>query len=258
MSIDFALPLRAADPHVVKKLKEWVDVLGSTQVIIRSDGEPALMQVAGAVRDARRAGPVTTLETSEPGDRAGNWSVGLVGGMVRTLSEREFNCQMQIPPESKTVAWIIGHATKLLNLDTVGSTGKVPFEQWRGRGHHMGRSLFGQRVWYRVCPLTDRTKADDRMESGMFVGFRMKSSEHTLIASGEAITARTIRRRPVSERFANLEEIVNVPVWPWDRPGHRQEAAVRLIGERPERNPDLDETPFPSRLLKQDRRRVCA
>ena len=84
---------------------------------------------------------------------------------------------------------MIVHATTLLNLDTVGPDGKVPFERWRGRGHHMGRCVFGERVWYRVGPLTDRTKAEDRMEPGIFVGFRMKSSEYILIANGEATTA---------------------------------------------------------------------
>ena len=61
----------AANPHAVEKLAEWVDMLGSTQVTIRSDGEPAVMQAAAAVRDARRARSVTTLETFAPGDLAG-------------------------------------------------------------------------------------------------------------------------------------------------------------------------------------------
>ena len=73
--------------------------------------------------------------------------MGLVGGMVRTLkNELQFNCQMQIPPEWKTIAWMTAHATTLLNLDTVGPDGKVPFERWRGRGHHMGRCVFGESV----------------------------------------------------------------------------------------------------------------
>ena len=59
-------------------------------MVIRSDGEPAVMQVAAAVRDARRARSGTTLETSAPGDHAGNGlverAVGLVGGMVMSLS----------------------------------------------------------------------------------------------------------------------------------------------------------------------------
>ena len=103
---------------------------------------------------------------SAPSDRAGNGlaerPVGLLCGMVRTLkNELEFNCQMQIPPESKSMAWIIGHATTLLNLDTVGCDGKVLFERWRGRGHHNCRCVFGERVWYPEGPLTDRAKAEE-------------------------------------------------------------------------------------------------
>ena len=102
----------AADPRAVEKLAVWVDVL----VTMRRDGEPAVMQVATAVRNARGAGSVTASETSAPGDHAGNGlaerAVGLVDGMVRTLkNELEFNCQVQIPSESKTFAWTIGHAT---------------------------------------------------------------------------------------------------------------------------------------------------
>ena len=65
----------------------------------------------------------------------------------------------------------------------------------------MGRC--GEHVWCRVDPLTYRMKAEDRMESGMFVGFRMKSREYILIANGEAITARTIRRKLASKRWSN-------------------------------------------------------
>ena len=91
-------PLREREQQTRMRLSSsqrgW-DMLGSSQVAIRSDGEPAVMQVAAAVRDARRAGSVTTLETSAPGDHAGNGlaerAVGLVGGMVRTLkNELEF------------------------------------------------------------------------------------------------------------------------------------------------------------------------
>ena len=38
----------AADPHAVEQLAAWVDMLGSSQMAIRSDGEPAVMQVAAA------------------------------------------------------------------------------------------------------------------------------------------------------------------------------------------------------------------
>ena len=81
-------PLRE-EQQTLEQLAAWADMLGSSQIAIRSDGEPAVVQVAAAVRDARRARSVTNLETSAPGDHAGNGlaerAVGLVGGMVRTL-----------------------------------------------------------------------------------------------------------------------------------------------------------------------------
>ena len=192
-----------------------------------------------------------TLETSVPGDHAGNGlaerAVGLVGGMVRTLkNELEFICQMQIPPESKTIAWIIGHAATLLNLDTVGSDGKVPFERWRGRGHRMGRCVFGQRVG----PLTDRTKAEDMMESGTFVGFRMMSSECILIASGEATTARTIQRRlgPTLRRSSAYRPGHGTDV----DPGKKRQFDPWESGVNP--TPNWTKHPSPSRLMKRNRR----
>ena len=52
----FALSLRerAADPHAVEKVAEWVDALGSTQATTRSDGEPAVLQVAAAVGGCKK------------------------------------------------------------------------------------------------------------------------------------------------------------------------------------------------------------
>ena len=127
----------AADPHAVTKLTEWVDALGSMKVSIRSDGEPSIMQVAEAVRDARRVGSVTTLETSAPGDHAGNGvaerAVETVGGLVRTLrAELEYNTGQRLRPTSRTHAWIVHHAACLHTLDTVGRDGKVPFQRWMG------------------------------------------------------------------------------------------------------------------------------
>ena len=83
------------------------------------------------------------------------------------------------------------------------------------------------------------------MEPCIFLGFRKKSSEYILIANGEATTARTIRRRPVPGRWTNLEKIVNRPVWPSDRLGHRQAATVRPMGERRDRNHEPDEALLP-------------
>ena len=108
----FALSVKrqgAANSHAVQKLAERVDPLGSSQaqVTMRSDGEPAVMQVAAAVRDARRAGSVTTLETSARSDPAGNGlaerALGLIGFHVHK-NELEFNCH-DAEPGHRWVRW---------------------------------------------------------------------------------------------------------------------------------------------------------
>ena len=227
----------AADPHAVTKLTEWVDALGSTKVSIRSDGEPAIKQVAAAVRDGRREGAITTLENSPPGDHASNGvaerAVGQIGGLVRTLrAELEFNTQGKLSTESRTWAWMINHAACLLNLDSIGEDGKVPFERWRGRRHALQRCVFGERVWYRPGPLSARSKADDRMTEGRFVGFQLKTGQYLVISGGEVVAARTVKRMPEEDRWKDPEHILDVGVLPWDQPGRPRAEAVRPAGER--------------------------
>ena len=82
----------------------------------------------------------------------------------------------------------------------------------------------------------------DRSDEG-----RRQDSEFILVANGDAIPARTIRRRRVSGRC--------VSVWPWNRAGHRQEGAW---DSGVDATPNLTKHHFLSRLLQQDRRRESA
>ena len=240
----------AADPHAVIKLTEWIDALGSMKVAIRSDGEPAIKQVAAAVRDSRREGTVTTLENSPPGDHASNGiaerAVGQIAGMVRTLkSELEHNARGVLETESRTWAWIVNYAACLINLDSVGGDGKSPFERWRGRRHSLPRCVFGERVWYRVGPLTPGSKADDRMVEGRFVGFQLKTGQYIVVANGEIVAARTIRRMPAEERWKDPEKVLDVGILPWDQPGRARSECVRPGGSRDQEGPAAASVPPP-------------
>ena len=115
-------------------------------------------------RDARRNSIRNHFGNIGVGSGLDEGAVGLVGGMIRTLKNGlEFNCQMQILPESKTIAlykWA-------RHNDAEPGHGGV---QWEDTVRTVARCVFGGRVWYRVGPLTDRTKAEDRMESWLDPG----------------------------------------------------------------------------------------
>ena len=98
-----------------------------------------------------------------PGAHAGSGlaerAVEQMGGMGRTLkNELECSCQMQIPQELKTIAWTIGHATTLLNLDTDG------WFRWEGTVRTVAKTrtphgrVFGERLSERVTEAHEEEK----------------------------------------------------------------------------------------------------
>ena len=143
---------------------------------------------------------------------------------------------MQIPPESKTIACKIGHAAAIgvRWKDTVRTVA-------RPRTPHGQMRVRGTSVVSRVGPLTDRTKAQNKMD------FRVKCSEYILIANGEAITARTIWRRLVPETLANPCHGTDL-----DTSKKRQ---FDPLESGVDATTNLTKHPFQSRLLKQDRRK---
>ena len=140
---------------------------------------------------------------------------------------------------------MVCHAACLLNLDSVGSDGKTPIERWRGRRLQIARSVFGERVWFKPNPLAGRSKAEARMIEGVFVGFRLKSSEYVVVAEGQIMMARAIRRKPDEERWSNPQEILSLPVSPWDKPGGIRVDEARPIGKQPEAPVQDDNLPLP-------------
>ena len=73
--------------------------------------------------------------------------------MVRTLkSDLEYKFKLELPAKSKTVAWMVLHATTPKNFGTSRSDGMSPHERWRGRERHMDRCMFRERVlfWFNV------------------------------------------------------------------------------------------------------------
>ena len=126
---------------------------------------------------------------------------------------------------------MINHAAWLLNLDTIGEDGKVPFERWRGRRHALQRCVVGERVWYKPGPLSRRSKAGDWMMEGRFVGLKLRTSEYVVVSDGECVAARTIKRMP-EDRWSEFEKILDLGVRPRDQLGRPRAEAVRPAGER--------------------------
>ena len=129
-------------------------------------------------------------------------AAGLVGGMVWSGDSR-----MHL----SSTARCSYHQNRRPCLDKKASHhdaerghGLGPMERHRSNGGEVA-DTWADACSGSVCglgPSTVRTDAEDRMESGIFVGFQLKSSEY--IANGESITARTSQRKLAFERWPTL------------------------------------------------------
>ena len=113
--------------------------LGHSRVTIRSDNEPAIVQLVAATANLLKLEGVDVVcEGSIPYDpqsnRAAESAVRLMKGGLRTTQlglERELCAH--IPVGHPIVAWMVRHAAMLRNIFVVGDDGKTPLEV-RSRG----------------------------------------------------------------------------------------------------------------------------
>ena len=106
------------DPTIVKRVTEAVDELGYRKLIIKTDGEPALVNVQEAV--ARRRTHETLMENPRAYDPQAN------GGAERAVAEvkaqmraikigLEARVRVAVDPRWPIVEWMIPHSADLIN-----------------------------------------------------------------------------------------------------------------------------------------------
>ena len=224
----------AADPHAVEKLDEWVDMLGHRWP--RAAMEPAVMQVT-----------VTTLEdickpgriTLEPGlaGSAGDWWVAWTRYSRMTLSStarcryHQNRRQLHGKLGTRHVAepghgWLRWEGT----IRTV-TRSRTP----RGQMHVRGTSVVSSGS-------TERSNKGRRQDGIWHI--RWLPAEASTFWLRKAKRWRSDHPEETSVKKVGQPE----KIWPWNRPWHWQDAAVRHMWERRGRNHEFDEAPLPKPL----------
>ena len=119
--------------------------------------------------------------------RVGRECRWLVGGMDTILkNDFEFNCQMQIPPESKTIAWKIGHPPRCWTW-----TRLVEMGRYHSNGDEVADSTWADASAGNECGIEwVHREIEQRPKTGWNLAYSLASgwSEHILIAKGETMT----------------------------------------------------------------------
>ena len=132
----------------LKECLRYLEFVGYTSVLIKSDQERALGALMRKVRTHRGDQTQTMHEHSPVGDSKSNGlverSVQTIQGQIRTMrSALESRIGAKVNPVSPAFAWMCIHAANIINMCEIGKDGRVPYQRLRGRKMHTDLVEFG-------------------------------------------------------------------------------------------------------------------
>eukprot|EP00971_Amphidinium_carterae_P172341 3416451-Amphidinium_carterae.1 len=222
--------------YSIQILVDWVRLIGHSEVTIKSDGEPAIMELktrAAAVLRVKH-GYSVHLEESPEGESQAN---GLAEGAARDVKAvvRTLACavgaihDITIHARHAVMAFLVRHAAFVLNVGQMGADGLTPWQ--RARGKRFGGIMvpIGETILYHLGKGPSRN--EPRWDRGIFLGFADRNLSFVGIA-GKVVKARSIRRLPREEQ-ADVDLLSKVAGSPWQL-GNEEHAEPAAIFAEPE------------------------
>ena len=237
--------------YPIRQLNNCLCLLGHSKIVLKSDGEPAIVALAEAVKAKAKQIDIKP-EHSITGDSASNGEIEnankLIQNQVRTLYDAlKDRYKVEIPSEHPVLKWLILHSGVLLTRFMVGNDGKTAYERERGKKYRRSLPEFGEIVHY--MPLkrkeSKRNKLDPRLRDGIFLGIREANDEMFIGTEHGVVRTNTFYRRPEVERWNGefLLKIVGVPWKPIPSLPSASEPAISI--------PELEEQCLGRRVQEQ-------
>ncbi len=125
-----------SDKWVVNKVIEDIDLLGHTEIILKGDGEPALIQLMEEI--TRRRSHSTIIQNPPAYDPQSNGAAekavqDYMGQERAGKIGLEYRLKVKVESQWPIMEWIGEHACTLLDRCQVGHDGKVPYQRRMGK-----------------------------------------------------------------------------------------------------------------------------
>jgi hypothetical protein len=201
----------------VERVQANLRKLGHKRIIIRTDQEPALINLAKAAKEARAE--AIGLEHSPAGESQSN---GLVERATQTVEEQvrtyklglEQRIQSSIPNDHPSVTWLVQHAGDCIAQVLVGRDRKTALERLLGEPCREEIFEFGERICYKVRK-GQAGKLSPTWGPGIWLGKRWATHEHYVSTDARVIKCRAVHRRPNQDKWSG-DEITKVKGLSWD------------------------------------------
>ncbi len=214
-----------ADEWVIRKMIKDFEEMDRAHMILKTDGEPAIVAVQNrlqALRPGRtvpRNPPAYNPQSNGPCEKA----VQDVTGQLRKVKlALEARLKIAIDDDLPIIQWALEHAVFLLNKLSVGHDGMTACERLTGRKWRRPLVEFGEIVLAKLAlRRTGRGKVKQQKKKlaartieGVWVGQIARTGEHLIIKpNGDAVRCRTIRRVPIEHRW-NPERVLLIRATP--------------------------------------------
>lgn len=213
MTLASAIPRKTTGEFVLKRALAFLGEIGLMHgdVVVRSDQESAMASLVEDIgrRRAGLGGGRWIMENSPVGSSASNGvierAIQGVQAQVRVMKlALEKKWRAQISHKHSVIPWVIEYAAYLLNRCEVGHDGRTAYERLKGRRARVVGIEFGELVHWRVKHVGGPLgKLDSVWNDGIFLGARGKSGELIVGDRRGVFKTRTVRRKPLEERWAD-------------------------------------------------------
>ena len=163
-------------PCIAKRAAKFIDQLGHTRGSQTVPERPP-------VRESQSNGII---------ERA----AGLVAGQARLLQAAlEHRMWTRVPPDARTLCWLVEFAAYLMSRCDIGSDGKTPLQRLHRRKYNTPIMEFGEKILYMPAKPARGGKWERRFRLGVFVGVLNSSWEAVVVTEqGLAIKTRSANR----------------------------------------------------------------
>ena len=190
---------KGALPWIVKWCVAKLEEAGynGKDITIKTDGEPALMDLKRAIM-ASRVGITTPIESpvrQSKSNGAMERAIRTWQGYLRTIKKYfEDKCKIKLDIKHELFQWMVMWSSESLNFFKVHASGKTTHEMITG--HKMKRKVpgFGEKVMFRMAPEKKRYKSETEWDQGLFVGVIARSTEYVLMNEEGIFKTENIKR----------------------------------------------------------------